>query len=125
MLGIVLVVDHRSAFGQGLVHREHRREDFVVHLDQIEGLLGDGVVLGGHRRHVVADEADLGVEHAGVVGRGLRIALARRRVAGGRGIAVGEDAGDAVELLGSGRVDRPDAGVSVGATQDLELQRPR
>lgn len=55
-----------------------RRQGFVIHVDEFDGVLGDVSAVGHDERHGVADELDLtlGQWRAG----GVRNVLARNRV---------------------------------------------
>ena len=75
------------------VQGEHRGQHLVVHRDQAQGLHREARRLGGHDGHPVAHEADLGVEHAGVVGARLGVPLAGGGEADRGSVLVGEHQG--------------------------------
>ncbi len=62
-----IVVQHRRAGPQRLVGVEHRRQRLVDHLDLGQRAAGNQRVLGGHRRHLLADVAHLAARHDGLV----------------------------------------------------------
>ena len=49
----------RRVRGQRVHVIEDRRQDFVVHLDELDRLVGDRQRVGGHRRHRFAEVPDL------------------------------------------------------------------
>ena len=53
------LVDCRRALGHRRFGREQVGQIFVFDLDQLERLVGNLCVVGGHRRDLVADAADL------------------------------------------------------------------
>jgi len=119
----VLVVPDQGRVGGGRLHRvDDGRQRVVDDLDGLAGVLGDVGVVGHDRRDLLALEADLVHGDHGL------------RVVGQRGhpgqVPLGHQlprqhqvhAGDGPGL---GRVDRHDAGVGVGAAEDLHVQHPR
>ena len=121
-VGFGLVVDDGRAVGHGFVDGEDGREQLVLDLDLGEGGLGLLLGLGGDGGDAVADEADLGVEHEGVVGGGLGEALARGAVGDARDVAVPQDRLDAGHLFGGGDVHGDDLRVRMRAPQHLDDQ---
>ena len=103
-----LVVVDEVALG---LHRffgiEVCRQDFVFNVDEFEGFLGGRFVNGSDAGYVVADVADF-VESEGV----FIVADGENTVGIGR-VFAGDDSDDALELLGSGRVNVLDAGVGM------------
>ena len=115
-------VDHRVA------HVEHRGQDFVLDLDQLDRVLGDVVVGRGDGGHGVAlvehlVRGDHVVQHPVELGRAL--AGVDHFVGGAGEIGVGDHGEHAVERFGLGRVDADDSRVRVRAAQDAAGEHPR
>ncbi len=123
--GVLLVMNDRCPCGEGPIDREDRGKLLVADADLLQGLEGDLLGLRRDGGDAVPHEANLGVEHARVVGRGLRVSLSGGRVARQWGVLVREDAGDPGETLRLGGVDLDDPRVRVGAMEDLHAQGPR
>ena len=121
--GIILVVNHRRSIGDGLVDGQDRLQDLVVDRDQADSSSRQLERVGRDRRHAVPHPTHLGVEHAGVVGRRLRITLAGSGVPLVGGVPMIEDDGDAFYLLGRSRVDRLDARMGVGTGEQGHMQQ--
>ena len=119
-VGFGLVVDDGGAFGHSFVDGENGSELFVDDFDLGEG--GEGLLLGlgSDGGDAVADVADLGVEHEGVVGGRFGEALAGGAVGDARHVAVPKDGLHAGHGLGGGDVDGGDAGVGIGAPEHLD-----
>ena len=106
--------DHRRVGVEGPVGVDHRREQLVLDLDQLEGVAGGVAVLGHHVGDLLALEADL-------VGGQHRLHVAGERRHPGQAHRGQQLAGDHGPHLGVGlggrHVERPDPGVGVGAAQ--------
>jgi len=105
----------------GLLGVDNRGEELVLHVDQLQGILG-GVGIGGdHHRDPVADVAD-GADGQGMVGGDVVLHAPRGHRAGERvdlaHVLAGVDSEDARQGGGTGGVDGEDAGVGVRAAQD-------
>jgi hypothetical protein len=92
-------------------------QHLVLDLDQVERLLGDGQLVGGHRGHRLAHE-HRAVDREHRVGARGRLLLQMRDVPGG------EHRADARQRLGRAHVDRDDPGVRVWAAQQLGVEQP-
>ncbi len=66
---------HGGSGALGLVDGEHGLQHVVLHVNEFQGLGRDFRCLGNHGCNPVTHVAQLLVEHASVVGRGLGIAL--------------------------------------------------
>ena len=103
-------VDLGGAVLDGVLHVVDRGEGLVLHLDELQGVLGDLGGLGGHSGHRVAHKAQVLAHHRAVGGHaGLP----------GRGVLIGHHADDAGQLLRLAGVDGEDLRVGVGAVQHL------
>ena len=91
-------------------------QHLVLHLDEVERLLGDGELVGGHRGHGLAGEHDA-VDGEHRVRARRRLPLQLGDVGGGEHRA---HAGQRARLA---RVDLHDAGVRVRAAQELRVQQ--
>ena len=122
-LPVVLRV-HQNRVVLGGVEVHHRLQHLVLHLDELEGLVHALFVLTGHNGHHITHETDVAVDDQSVTGACLREGLACLGVAGRilRDILPGEDGFNAGNLLGHGRVDRPDHGVCMRRAQQLDDQ---
>ena len=95
---------------------DRRREHLVLDLDQVERLLGDRQLVGGDRRHRLAREDDA-IDRQHRVGPGGRLVLQLRDV------RRDQDRPHAGQRPGPARVDLEDAGVGVGAAQELRVEQ--
>ena len=115
-----VVVEDGCAIGHGLAHVQHGRQDFVLDLDEVEGVLGDvGIARGDGCYGVSAVEGLLvGEEVLHLKSPGLGRAFTRDADALGRAreVVVGDDSLDAGEGEGLRGVDALDDGVGVRAT---------
>ena len=113
---LVLVVDLRRPVGHGRSGVEDGGELLVGDLDEVDGGSGGLLVDGGDGRDLIAHVADLvrGERHL-VLDEGTPAAL--------EGVLGGHHGPYAGQRLGSGGVDAQDAGVRVGAAEDLAGER--
>jgi hypothetical protein len=100
----------------GLERIDRGGQRLVLDLDQVEGLLGDGRLVGGHRGHRLAHEHHA-VDREHGVGARRRLLLQMRDVLGG------DDRAHAGQRLRRAGVDRHDLGVGVWAAQQLGVQQ--
>ena len=91
-------------------------QEFVIDVDQFEGLFGDRFGDGGDAGYVVAHVADL------VKGERVLVVTDGENAEGIRGVFAGDDRDDAVELAGAGRVDALDSGMRMRRVQDLAIE---
>ena len=119
-----VVVEYGSILFERIMERQHRRQDLVVHFDQVQRLLGDVGAGSGDGRHRVALVQGLVVGHdvlrhepRGALGFGEvdDLVFDDREVPGGR------HRDHTWQRLGLAGVYRADAGVGVGAAQDLAV----
>ena len=103
------------------------RQNFIIHIDQIERLARRGLAGRGNRRHGMAFIKRLFTgqnvaAHVGIIGLAFadRLAIGRRRQ-----IGAGNHRLDADQGLRLRRVDRNDPRVGMGAAQDLAGQHSR
>ena len=115
---VARIVDQRRAGPRRLDRVEDGRELVVLDLDQPERLLGRLAVLGRHRGHLLADEADLVAGQDGHVAH--RAADAVRRQVPARQHRV-----HARQRAGAAGVDRHDPRVRQRAPQDPGPQHAR
>ena len=113
MLSGILVVDGRCAGFEGGIDVEDRGEDLVLHLDEIEGLLGDLFGGGRNEGHRIAHVPHLLVEDAHVAG------CAAPEVGD---VFPREDRLHTAERQGLALVDPLDEGVGVGTSQHLAVE---
>ena len=118
---VVLGMDQNGAV-QSLVGVQHRLQHLVLHLDELEGLVGGGLILGGHDSHGIAHKADALVQNQPVIGRGFGVGLPRHGKALLGHIFIGVYRNHAGHLLGHVGVDLLNEGVGVGAAQHLHHQ---
>ena len=121
-------MEQRSVLFHGLVKSEHRLQDFIINLDQLQGLLCDvwaGGRNGGHGMSLVEGLAgghDI-LRHEACVALNLGQV---NHLIGYDGEVLGRDhRGDTGQGLSLGGVDGPDSGVCVGAAQHLAVQHAR
>jgi hypothetical protein len=119
---ILFVVHDGGPIAEGIVHRENRRQFFVLDADSFQCLEGDLLRCGGHGRDAVTDEPDLRVKHPRVVRGWLGVPLAGGGVPSYRRVLVCQHTGDAAECRRFGRVDLDDPCVSVRASEDLDVE---
>ena len=121
-----LLVQHRGAFLHGVLGGEHERQHLVLHVDEVQRLLGREQVHRHHRGDGVAHEPGLLGEDQPVghipVGH-----VQGPGVPGGAELAGGQVLGqddrlDPGQGPGPVRVDAGDPGMGVGAAQDLAHQ---
>ena len=116
----------RGILPHGVVHREDGLEHLVVHVDEVEGLLGDVRVRGRHGRHRVALVEHLLVRqvvlrhHPGIALGLYEIETLLRNDGKVHGGGNGLHAGQGLGLAG---VDGANTGVGVGAAEDLAVQQ--
>ena len=113
---------------EGVVEGEDRGKNFVVHLDQAHGLFRDVRVGRRHRRQSVAFVQYLVVGHH-VLRHQADVALGLRQVHdlvfnNGK-VLGGSNSKHPRQGLGFAGINGPDAGMSMGAAQDLAVQHPR
>ena len=108
-------VEQFGVRGDGGIRIEDGRQLLVGDLDQFGGALGDLRGAGDDGRHLLSDEADpiLG-EH---------VAVLHVDAKGEREVGTGHHLDDACERLGRCGVDPQDAGVRVGALDDLGVEK--
>ena len=115
---VALGVDHDVVI-ERLGKVEQRLEHLIVDLDELEGLVGGLLGLGGDDRHLLVLVAHEVLENQTVVRRGLRIALAGDGEAALGHVLVGIDAHDTGHLQGARRVDGADLGAGIRAAFEL------
>ena len=127
VLGEAVFVEQRSVRGHRLQNVKHRRQDFVLHLDGLQGLLGNFQGGGRHRRHRMAVVESLVPGHDVVRDiHQVPAGLADGHAAGDAGeVRAGDRRADSVHGQRLGQVHPLDAGVGVGAAQDLAMQHVR
>ena len=113
----VLVVDERRALGEGLLGVEDRGQVLVLHLDELEGFLGDLRCGGRDRRHLVAIGAHAVLLQGHVVFEQAEADLGR--------VVGGQHRLDSGERVGFRGVDGEDLRVGPGGVEDLPEQHPR
>ena len=121
-LPVLLVADQRCIGRRCLLRGDDDPERLVVHVDQLEGVLGQVRVGRDHGRDLLALEPHLvGHEH------GLRVARHRRhpREVVLRHQLAGDDRDHALERLRPRGVDPVQLRVGVRAPQDRHVQHPR
>ncbi len=125
--------------GRGRIERRryggNHGQYFIIHLDQLSGVLGGGEAVGDHQRHRLADMEnhvrsqgrDQGRKYVRSVGIGQRlffVIIGMRRVGAGAGqgamtvrliIGVGQHGGDARRLCGGTCIDGFDVCMGVRA----------
>ena len=101
---------------------QYRLQHLVLHLDELQRLVGGGLILGGHDGHGVTYKADTLIQDQTVIGRGLRVGLPRHGKALLGHILVGIYGNHAGHLLGHVGVDFLNEGMGVGAAQHLHHQ---
>ena len=106
----------------GGVEVQHRLQDLIPDPDALQRPVHRRLVLPGHDGHRVSHKADPPVQDEPVIGGGLRIGLSRHGEPLLWHILVGEDGGDAGDLLGVLRIDLLNEGVGVGAAQHFDHQ---
>ena len=116
---VALGVDHDVVI-ERLGKVEQRLEHLVVDLDELEGLVGGLLGLGGDDRHLLVLIAHEVLEDQSVIRRGLRIALAGDGKAALGHVLVGVDAHHAGHLQGARRIDGADLGAGIGAALELD-----
>ena len=121
---VALGVDHDIVI-ECLRKVEQRLEHLIVDLDELEGLVGGLLGLGGDNRHLLVLIAHEVLEDQAVVRRGLRIALAGNGKAALGHVLVGIDAHHAGHLQGARRVDGADLGAGVGTALELDDEGAR
>ncbi len=109
---------------QCLLRVEDGWQRLVLHLDQGQGLLGDGLTLRSDERHPVPYKAHLVVERKGIKGAGDGIGLPGRGVHHARDVLPGEHCRHTRQLPGPGRVNALDASVRMRAVEHLGMQHP-
>ena len=102
---------------------EQRLEHLIVHLDELERLVGSLLGLGGDDRHLLVLVTDKVLENQAVVGTRLRIALAGDGKAALGHVLVSVDAHDAGHLQGARRIDGADLGAGIRAALELNDER--
>ena len=113
---IAVLVDAHLRMGQRVLDRHQRAERLVLDLDQLAGALRRLLVDRGHRRHRIADHADLvDAERLLVLGDGQDAELH------GRQVAPGDDRVDAGQGPRPRGVDALDQRVGVAAPQELPV----
>ena len=127
----LLVDEGRPGLHRGL-GIDHRLERLVLDLDQLGAILGDVAAVGEHRRHRLADVADLADGHArplALLEHGRREdLLAERQTHGlerGRDVLAGEDAAHAGQPERRAGVDAGDPGVRVRTADEGDVQGSR
>ena len=124
VLGEAVFIEQGCVRGHGLQHVEHRRQRLVLHLDGLQGPLGNLHAGGRHRRHRVAMVQGLvaghdvasDVSHVAATLAADLAALHRREVGAGHcGV-------DAVHGQGLGYVHVLDAGMGMGTAQNPAVQ---
>jgi hypothetical protein len=111
-IGVEVGMQDRRVGLERLERLEHRRQFFILDLDQVERALGDVLVVSGDGRHALAKEADP------IVGQ-YRNVLHRPAPQSTPDISAGDDGMDPWDLLRLCRVDADDAGVSVRTMERL------
>ena len=116
---VSVVVDAGLGSGQRVFRGGNRGKHLVLDRDQVDGR-GSGFFRGrGHGRNRIPDES-------GLVGTEGMLVLAHREDAEGNGeVLPGEYGLHALGSPGLAGVDADDAGVRVGASQELGVEHPR
>ncbi len=113
----MVVVNEGGAVGHGFDGVENRRQGFILHVDQLQGLQSNGFVIGGHRRHLLADVTDL------VDGNQLVVAgIAEHSPLDVKGIVAGRHRPNPRQHGRPGDIDAFDQGVGMKAVQNLADQ---
>ena len=123
--GHVALGVHHDVVIECLGKVEQRLEHLIVDLDELEGLVGGLLGLGGDDRHLLVLIAHEVLEDQAVVGTRLRIALSGDGKAALGHVLVGVDAHHAGHLEGARRVDGANLGAGIGAALELDDQRAR
>ena len=112
--------DERGARRQGVVDGHHRRQNFVLDIDQRQRAKRRLLVVGNHRRDQIAVIAHLVDRENGLI-------LDAHAVDGIEPLEVfaGDDGVNAGSLRGARGIDSADARVRVRAAQDLGVQHAR
>ena len=118
--GLAIFVDQRRAGRKSGSDRVGDRQPAIAHAEAKQRLPGCGRGLGRHGRDLLAGEAHDLAGQDPPVGEGPAV----MHVVDLRQVSRGEDGDDAIHPFHRGGVDRLDAGVGVGATQDSCRQRP-
>jgi len=114
-----LFVDERASRLHGLDGVDHGLQGLVVHVDELEGILGHVAAGGRHGRYRLSHVARLVRRHA-VGAPALRHGGAREAPA--EGVFRRDDGRHARQLLGLARVDAFDARMGEGAAQNRAVQ---
>ena len=121
-------VDHRGVRPHSVIQRQHRLQDFVVHINQRQRLLRDMGAGSGNRGDGVALIERFLMRH-NVFGHQPDIALGFGQVndliLDDRKILSGQHRQHAGQGFGAAGVDRPDAGMSIRAAQHLAVKHTR
>ncbi len=116
---IAVVVDAGSRSGESFFGVGDRGEEFVVDLDQVEGLEGDQFFASDYRGNRVADMTDM------VEAKGLLILADRQNAVFDGEIFADEDEVDTGVSGGARDVDAANAGVRVRGAQEFAVRHTR
>ena len=116
------VVQQRGVIPHSVPHIVVGAQDFVVHLDEADGFLGDVDGIGGHAGDGVSPEQGFGAGQDVVAGGARR--QGRVVLAGDGQVGAGYDGAHAGQGFGGGGVNGLDARMGVGAPQDFAVQHP-
>ena len=107
-----------------LVIIQHRRKDFIFHLDETEGFVHAFLIFSRDNGDHVPHKTDVAVDDQPVPGTGLRLRLAGQSKAAPvlGNVLPGEDCLDPGHLLRDLRADLLHDGIGVGRVQDLHDQ---
>ena len=103
--------------------RHHRRQHFVLDLDQAKRLARNVFVLGDDCGDAVADVAQLLAEHPAIERRGFRRRLPGRRIDDVRAVAVRNHQQHARQPFGAADIEAPDQRMRIRRTQHLDDRR--
>ena len=121
-------MDDGSIVLHGVGCVQHRGENLVVYVDEGERLFGQVRAGGGHRRHCVPLVQGLFAgQHVPAVEPVVHhrpLFLVDHLGGDFRQVGGGDDGFHPRQSQRPGRVDTPDAGMGVGATQNLAVQHP-
>ncbi len=98
---------------QGLFNGKNRWQHLIVHLDETQGLFGNGLTGGRHRGHRIAHVADLFRYH------GLLVLSRREDTELLRQVLTGNDSMDSVQSFRLVRVDAADVRMGIRTSKQL------
>ncbi len=117
-----LVVQNRRARNHRFLRVEHRRQNFVIHLNETACLFRDALGFRRHRSHALADETGDVIENIGVVRINPIIVMQGRAVRTPRHVLPGKHPVNTGQGAGLLRADRDNVRMGVRRAQDLKME---